>query len=211
MLTLVSKRIEHYAAEHGTPESALLKALAKKTYAETAVPQMQVGHLEGNFLRLLVRLSRARRVLEIGTFTGYSALVMAEGLPPNGHLITCDIDSKITLIAQEFWNKSPHGKKIHLEVGPALKTLQKLNGPFDLVFIDADKENYSRYWRTCVPKVRRGGLIVADNVLWSGKVLKPTDKTDRALVAFNKQVKRDKRVEVVMLTVRDGMTLAIKR
>ena len=211
MLTLVPALIDAYAAAHSAPESALLKKLARETFAETDIPQMQVGRVEGAFLRLLVRLSRARRVLELGTFTGYSALVMAEGLPPRGKLVTCDIDPEATAMARRYWAKSPHGRKIELRLGPALKTLRKLKGDFALAFIDADKVNYGRYWEAVVPKMRRGGLIVADNVLWSGRVLKPRDASDRALRAFAARVRRDRRVEAVLLTVRDGLMLAFKK
>ena len=211
MLTLVPALIDAYAAAHSAPESALLRKLARETFAEMELPQMQVGRVEGAFLRLLVRLSRARRVLEIGTFTGYSALVMAEGLPPGGRLVTCDIDPEATAMARRFWARSPHGGKIELRLGPALKTLRKLKGGFDLAFIDADKVNYGRYWEAVVPKMRRGGLIVADNVLWSGRVLEPRDASDRALRSFAARVRRDKRVEAVMLTVRDGLLLAFKK
>ena len=172
---------------------------------------MQVGHLEGSFLRLLVKIARAKRVLEIGTFTGYSALAMAEGLPRGGRLITCDIDPDATQIARAHWNRSPHGRKIELRLGPAIKTVQELSGPFDLVFIDADKESYGRYWELCVPKVRRGGLLLADNVLWGGRVLDPHDRSDRAIVAFNKRVAADRRVDVVILPLRDGLTVAYKK
>ncbi len=203
--------IERYAERHSSPEKALYRELARVTREKTEIPQMQVGHLEGSFLRLLVKATRAKRVLEIGTFTGYSALCMAEGLSPGGGLITCDIDEKTTAIAREFWRKSPHGKKIRLRLGPALETIKKLKGPFDLAFIDADKENYLNYWRVCLPKVRRGGLILVDNVLWSGRVLRPKDSSDRAIARFNEIVLRDRRVELVMLAIRDGVTLARKK
>jgi caffeoyl-CoA O-methyltransferase len=203
--------LEAYAAAHSTDESPLLRELARETRAKTKLPQMLVGHLEGAFLRSLVRISRAKRVLEIGTFTGYSALAMAEGLGPAGRLITCDIDSGSTAIARKFWARSPHGKKIQLKLGLALDTLKQLKGPFDLVFIDADKENYQNYWEACLPLVRSGGLLVADNVLWSGRVLKPKDYTDRAIARFNNFIRRDPRVQTVMLTVRDGLTLALKK
>ncbi len=211
MLTLVPEAIERYATAHTIPESPLLRELVEETFAKTQIPHMQVEHLEGAFLRLLARITGARRVLEIGTFTGYSALVMAEGLPEDGRLITCDIDPAATEIARRYWARSPHGKKIELLLGPALENLKTIAGPFDLVFIDADKENYVKYWEACLPKVRRGGLLVADNVLWSGRVLNPKDDSDKALVAFNAHVHTDPRVEAVMLTVRDGMMLAWKR
>ena len=211
MLALVSEVIERYCRSHTKPESTLFRRLAKETYASCDVPQMQVGHLEGAFLRLLVRLAHARRVLEIGTFTGYSALAMAEGLPKNGKLWTLDVNLQAARIARRAWSGSPHGKKIELRLGPAWESLKHLPGPFDLVFIDADKENYLRYWEACVPKICRGGLLAADNVLWSGRVLNPKSEEDRAIADFNERVKRDRRVEAVMLPVRDGITLAWKR
>ena len=210
-MNIVREALERYAAAHCGPESVLLRRLVRETRAKTDLPQMQVGHLEGVFLRLLVRLTKARRVLEIGTFTGYSALAMAEGLPQGGRLVTCDVNPVTTAMARRFWSQSPHGRKITLKLGPALKTLKTLRGPLDLVFIDADKENYINYWEACVPKVRRGGLLVADNVLWGGRVLRPRDKSDKAIAAFNERVKADPRVEAAMLTVRDGITLAWKR
>lgn len=211
MVPILPPALEVYAEKHSAPESRLFQDLARVTRAKTACPQMQVGRLEGGFLRLMVKIARAKRVLEIGTFTGYSALAMAEGLPAGGRLITCDLDPVATRIARATWDKSPHGKKIKLALGPALGTIRKLKGPFDLVFIDADKENYIRYWNLCVPKVRRGGVLLVDNVLWSGQVLRPKDRTTRAIAAFNRFVAADRRVEAVMLTIRDGVTLAIKR
>lgn len=211
MLTIVPEAIERYAEEHSAPESPIFRELAKETYATTDCPQMQVGHIEGAFLRLLVRMVGARQVLELGTFTGYSALAMAEGLPDDGKIITCDIDRAAAKMAQRYWAQSPHRKKIELRLGPALETVETLDGPFDLVFLDADKKNYINYWEACVPKVRQGGLLIADNVLWSGRVLDPQEPDDRALVQFNQHVAEDDRVEAVMLTVRDGITLAWKR
>lgn len=211
MTELVPEAIEQYCCRHTVTESALLKGLVRTTRRETQCPGMQVGHVEGAFLRLLVQLTQARRILEIGTFTGYSALVMAEGLPPDGRLIACDIDPETTAIARRYWARSSHGGKIDLRIGNALDTLSSLKVAFDLVFIDADKENYTAYWNACVPKVRRGGLLVVDNVLWSGCVLRPKDATDRAIASFNRHVRRDRRVEAVMLPVRDGMLLARKK
>ncbi len=210
-LTLVPEAIESYTEAHTEPLSPLFDALREETYAQMQSPQMQVGRLEGSFLRLLVRISRAKRVLEIGMFTGYSALMMAEGLPEDGELITCDIDPKAQKIAERFFGKSPHGRKITIRMGPALETIRTLKGPIDMVFIDADKENYSRYYDAVLPLLKTGGLIVADNVLWSGRVLKPEQETDRAIVAFNEKVAKDSRVEKVLLTIRDGMMLACKK
>jgi caffeoyl-CoA O-methyltransferase len=172
---------------------------------------MLVGPVQGMFLTLIARSTGARNVLEIGTFTGYSALRLAEGLPDDGEVITCDIDPDTTEIARRHWAQSPHGRKIKLVLAPALDTIESFPGPFDLVFIDADKGNYINYWEACIPKVRSGGLILADNVLWSGRVLDPKEEDDHALVAFNKHVVNDTRADVVMLTVRDGITLACKR
>jgi caffeoyl-CoA O-methyltransferase len=174
---------------------------------------MLIGPHEGALLAMLVRLSGARRVLEIGTFTGYSALCMAEALPGNGRLITCEIRPRHAEISQSFFKRSPHGHKIRLRLGPALETLASLSHAtkFDFVFLDADKENYVNYYEAVLPRLRSGGLIVADNVLWSGRVLVPKKKTDRAVVKFNKHVLRDPRVECVMLPVRDGVSLIRKR
>ena len=211
MSNLVSEEIEKYCENHSTPEAPVFAKLVEETYSSTEIPQMQVGHLEGAFLKMLVRLTQARRILEIGTFTGYSALSMAEALSKDGELITCDIDPENTKIAQKHWDRSPDGKKIRLVLGSALDSLKKLEGPFDMVFIDADKENYLNYWEAVLPKVVTGGLIVVDNVLWSGNVLNPKDETDHAIVKFNDKAREDSRVELVMLTVRDGMTLAWKK
>jgi caffeoyl-CoA O-methyltransferase len=210
-LTLVPPQVEEYAQAHTEAPGPLFEKLREKTYAQMNAPQMQVGRMEGTFLRILVKLARARRVIEVGTFTGYSALMMAEGLPDDGELITCDIDPKAEAMAREFFSRSPHGRKIQLRMGPALETLKTLHGPFDLAFIDADKGNYSAYYDAVVPLLRSGGLLVADNTLWSGRVLQPTEPADHAIVAFNAKVAADPRVEKVLLTVRDGMMLALKR
>ena len=207
-MPFISDDIDAYANELSTPESALFRELAGETRTKTTQPQMMIGNTEGLFLRALVRVAGARRVLEIGTFTGYSALAMAGGLPADGKIITCDIDPDSTAIARSYWAQSPDGNKIELRLGPALDTIGGLDGPFDLVFIDADKGGYIDYWEAIVPIVRKGGLIVADNVLWSGRVLDPQEPDDKALAAFNKHVAADDRVEQVMLPVRDGITVA---
>jgi len=210
-LTLVPEPIEEYAAEHTEAPAPIFEKLREETYSKMSLPQMQVGRNEGTFLKLLVRLSRAKRVLEVGMFTGYSGLMMAEGLPDDGELITCDVDPKAEAMAKRYFAQSPHGKKIHIRMGPALETIKTLKGPIDMVFIDADKENYPKYYDGVLPLLRKGGLLVADNVLWSGRVLDPKEETDRAIVEFNDKVAKDARVEKVLLSVRDGMMLAVKK
>jgi caffeoyl-CoA O-methyltransferase len=207
-----SEEIEAYIKAHSTSESDLHRRLTAETLHSTDAPQMQVGHIEGLFLCLLARSCGARRVLEIGTFTGYSALALASGIPDGGTVITCDIDAETTTIARRYWDQSPHGAKIDLRLGPALETIRNLDPgePFDLVFIDADKQNYTRYWEAVLPRVRQNGQIIVDNVLWSGRVLAPVEPDDKAIAAFNERVRGDDRVQTVMLPVRDGITLAVK-
>jgi len=211
MIDIVDEAIEKYAHDQTTPESELFERLRDETFEKMRSPQMQVGRIEGRFLKMLVRLTSARRVLEIGMFTGYSALMMAEGLPDDGRIITCDVDPKAEAVARRYFAESPDGHKIEVRMGPALDTIATLSEPLDMVFIDADKGNYSNYYDACFPLVRPGGLIVADNVLWSGEVLDPKDEDSRAIVAFNERVQSDPRVENVLITVRDGMMLAWKR
>ena len=210
-LTLVAEPVDKYAEDHTERVPPLFDELRDETYRSMDIPQMQVGRIEGTFLRLLIRLTRARRVLELGMFTGYSALMMAEGLPEDGELITCDVDPKAEAIARKYFAKSPHGKKIRVAMGPALETIKSLKAPIDFVFIDADKVNYSNYFDAVLPLLPAGGLIVADNTLWSGSVLEPHDDSGKALAAFNDKVSRDDRVEKVLLTVRDGMMLIRKK
>jgi caffeoyl-CoA O-methyltransferase len=210
MLTLVPDAIEQYAAAHTDPAPALHDELQQETRDKTTLPQMQVGVLEGRLLRLLTQLTNAKLAVEVGTFTGCSALHIAEGLAEGGRLITCDIDPEATAIAQKYWKKAGVADKVELRLGPAIETLASIDGPIDLAFIDADKEGYISYWDALVPKVRQGGLIVVDNVLWSGKVLDPQSESDRAIVAFNSHAMADDRVEKVMLTVRDGVLVARK-
>lgn len=210
-MDMINKEIEAYALAHCQQEPELLQKLAKETQQSLQYPQMLTGRIEGRLLKLLVLLTGARRILEIGTFSGYSALSMAEALPDNGELITCDLNPVCLAIARRYFSESPHGRKIHVEEGPALNTISRLDGPFDMVFIDADKGNYLNYYEAVMPKVRQGGLIAIDNVLWSGRVLAPESDDDKAIVALNKCVQTDERVDQVMLTVRDGLYLARKR
>jgi caffeoyl-CoA O-methyltransferase len=210
-MNFIDKAVENFAHDHTEPESDLFRRLELETQATMQYPEMMVGRIEGRFLKLLVQLTGARRVLEIGTFSGYSALMMAEGLPPDGRIITCEVNPKAEEIARRYFTESPHGHKIDLRMGAALNTIATLSDTFDLVFIDADKKNYPNYYDACLPLLRPGGLIVADNVLWSGNVLAPKDDDTRAIVAFNERVQSDPRVENVCLTIRDGMMLALKR
>lgn len=209
-MNISPKPIEDYCRAHTTPLPPEFDQLREDTYANLGQPQMQVGLLEGRFLSLLVGITGAKRVLEFGTFSGFSSLAMASALPEGGELITCDIDERPLVYAKKAWEASPHGKKIKFRLGAGLDTAKTLTGPFDLAFIDADKENYENYWEATIPLMRPGGLIVADNVLWSGRVLDPKEKSDKEIAAFNERARKDLRVEMVMLPVRDGMLLARK-
>ncbi|MCH9686498.1 MAG: O-methyltransferase [Deltaproteobacteria bacterium] len=185
-----------------------MRAIAEQTRAEVELWYMMIGPVEAALLRLLVRLRGARRVLEIGTFTGYSAIAMAEALPDHGELVTLDISEEWTAIARRHWANSPHGAKIRLELAPASETLPQLRGPFDVAFIDADKTGYPAYWDATVPLLSPGGLIIVDNVLAGGRVVAPDSSHSRATDAFNDKVVADTRVETLMLPVRDGVTVA---
>lgn len=211
MLSLVSEALSAYAVEHTSAVPELYERLRDETLAEVPLPQMQVGPLEGRLLTLLARLIGARRAVEVGTYTGYSALSIAEGMGEGGQLVTCDVDEVATAVARRYFAQAPWGRRIELRLGPAIDTLRALEGPLDLAFIDADKAAYIDYWDALLPLLRPGGLLIADNVLWSGRVLDPRDPSDHAIVAFNAHVRRDPRVDHVMLTVRDGITLAVKR
>ncbi len=211
MAFIIDEQVERYAEEHTTSLGELFERLAEETRAKTSAPQMMVGRIEGQFLATLVRLSGARRILEFGTFTGYSSISMASALPPDGQIVTCDVDPEATAIARRYMDESGYGDKIEIRLGPALETIETLEGPFDLVFIDADKPNYRAYYEAALPLLAEDGLIVADNVLWSGRVVEEDgDESTRAIKAFNEHVRADSRVVSVMLTVRDGMTLIQK-
>ena len=211
MIPLIEKNIEQYAYDHTKAEGDLFIDLREETYKKMASPQMQVGRIEGQFLKMLVRLTRAKNILEIGMFTGYSALMMAEALAEDGKLITCEISLESERMAKSYFAKSPHGHKIEVRMGPALDTIASISQMQDMIFIDADKANYPLYYQNCMKILRPGGLIVVDNVLWSGRVLNPEDKDTLAIDQFNKQVTEDPAVENVCLTVRDGMMLVWKR
>jgi predicted O-methyltransferase YrrM len=202
--------VEAYAVAHTSPEPAYFADLAARTRAETSAPGMMVGTLEGRFLAAVVAMARPQRVLEIGTFTGYSALSMAESLPPGGRIVTCDISEAHVALARRHIAASPYTDRIEIRVGPAIDTIATLDGPFDLVFVDADKESYVDYYEAVLPKLSPDGVIVVDNVLWSGEVVdehQTDDPTVATMRAFNDHVRADPRVEVVVLTVRDGVSL----
>jgi caffeoyl-CoA O-methyltransferase len=209
MAFIVRDEIERYAEEHTTPPAELLAALAEETRASLRSPQMLTGTIEGRFLEMLVWASGARRVLELGTYSGYSALSMAAALPPGGHIDTCEIDEQHAEVARRYISQSPHADRITVHVGPALETIERLEGTFDLVFIDADKENYVNYYEAVLPRLAERGLIAADNTLWSGRVLDAEDNSEgtRAIKTFNEHVRADPRVASVMLSIRDGVTL----
>ena len=210
---IVDLGVEEYAEAHSTPDGELFERLAAETREKTTAPQMMVGRLEGRFLGVLVRTLRARRVLELGTFTGYSSISMALALPAGGRVITCDVTEETTAIARRYAVEAGVADRIDYRLGPALDTIATLDGPFELVFIDADKPNYVNYYEATLPFLADGGLMVVDNTLWSGRVVDPEDEeeTTRAIRALNDHVLTDPRVENVLLTVRDGMNLVWRK
>ncbi len=207
MKELTLPGIDDYAAAHSWAESDLCRVLREETYRSMELPQMVVGPLEGAFLKMMVRLVNAKRVLEIGMFTGYSALCFAEALPAEGRIITCEIDDKPAALARKHFAKSSLGNKIEIKMGPALETLRTLSGPFDLVFIDADKVNYVNYYRRALELASASGVILIDNVLWAGDVLTqpPPDQSTAAIQELNRTVSSDPQVDAVLVTIRDGV------
>ncbi|MEX5213054.1 MAG: class I SAM-dependent methyltransferase [Nitrospiraceae bacterium] len=209
MEELVRPEIEAYAEQHSMGESAVCRELREETERTMELARMLVGPLEAAFLKMMVKLVRARRVLEIGMFTGYSALSMAEALPSDGELLTCEIDLESILVARRYFAKSGHGRKITIREGPALETLREVRGPFDLIFIDADKQNYIEYYRRALELIAPTGAILIDNVLWSGDVLlqPPPDDRTRTIQDLNRLVAADPRVSAVLVTIRDGILM----
>jgi caffeoyl-CoA O-methyltransferase len=206
---IVEPKVEQYAEEHTTPGGDLFDRLAAETREKTEIPQMMVGRVEGKFLEFLVRSTGARQVLELGTFTGYSSISMARGLTGTGRIISCDVNPDTTAIARRYAEEAGVADRIEYRLGPALDSLESLPGPFDLIFIDADKENYVNYYEALLPKLAPTGLMILDNTLWSGRVADESERggaTD-AIRRLNDRVFADERVECVLLTVRDGMLL----
>lgn len=213
MKQLIPSELEAYAEAHSIPESSVCRALREETYRTMEHSQMLVGPLEGAFLKMMAQLVGAKRVLEIGMFTGYSALCFAEALPEDGTVITCDIDEKAAAVARRYIAQAPFGNKISIRMGQALDTMRTLSGPFELIFIDADKTNYLNYYRRSLDLLAPNGVILIDNVLWSGEVLKqpPPDESTAAIQELNRIVSADPRVSAVLITIRDGILMVRRR
>jgi len=212
MNRLVPPEIEAYAEAHSLAESSICRALREETHRTMEHPQMLIGPLEGAFLKMMTQLVGAKRVLEIGMFTGYSALCFAEALPAAGTVITCEINEKSAAVAQRYFAQVPFGSKISIRMGPALDTMRTLTDQFDLIFIDADKINYLNYYRRALDLLAPNGVILIDNVLWSGEVLKqpPPDESTAAIQELNRTVAADPHVIAVLVTIRDGV-LVVRR
>ena len=207
----LSEELENYAAQHTEDEPLLLQELKKRTHLNVLQPRMISGHFQGRFLSLLSKMVQPRTILEIGTYTGYATLCLAEGLHPEGVLHTIDIKEELTDLQREFFDRSGYGNQIVQHLGKAADIIPSLDTTFDLVFIDADKQNYAHYFDLVIEKMNRGGIILSDNVLWSGKgveEVKHNDKHTQALMAYNQKIKDDPRVETVLLPIRDGITLS---
>ena len=206
-------RLEQYILDHTSPEDPVLAELNRETWVRTVHPQMLAGHLQGKILEMISRMIRPARILEIGTFTGYSSICLAKGLAENGQLITIEKDDEITVFAEKYISRSGMADSITLLVGDAKEIIPTLNDSFDLVFLDAEKDEYLEYYELVFPKVTAGGFILADNVLWGGKVIRKPENGDHftsGILAFNENIRKDKRVEQVILPVRDGIMLMRK-
>ena len=206
--------LEAYAENHTSPEPPAAAELNRQTHLKVLQPRMLSGHLQGRLLSMMAHMARPEQILEIGTYTGYSAICLAEGMREGGTLHTIDIDEELRPMAESYFRKAGYSDRIHMHTGAALEVIDTLDGPFDLVFIDADKTNYLNYYAAVFPKVRKGGYIIADNVLWSGKVLGSAeaarDPDTAALVKYNETVMNDPKTENVLLPVRDGLMIARK-
>ena len=213
-MDFINKEIENYALEHSQNESDVLKKLNRETYAKVIQPRMLSGHMQGNLLSMFSKMIKPKQILEIGTYTGYSAICLAQGLQEHGKLHTIDINEELEKIVRSFIRDAGLDENINYYIGDAMKIIPTLNETFDLVFIDADKKNYSGYFDLVFHKVRSGGYIIADNVLWSGKVLDQKDEMDmdtKIIDAFNKKVHADQRVEHMLLPIRDGLMIVRKK
>lgn len=207
----ISEELENYVAAHSENEPELLQQLNKETHQKVLQPRMLSGHFQGRVLSMLSKIINPKHILELGTYTGYATLCMAEGLRTDGTIDTIDINEELETIQNKYFEQSGKRNQIIQHIGNALEIIPALNKKFDLVFIDADKENYINYWNLIVPMMNKGGIILSDNVLWSGKVLeelKPNDKSTPILLEYNKITKEDPRVETVLLPIRDGLTVS---
>ena len=212
-MKIINEHVEHYVEQHTSPESELMKSLNRDTSLRTFYPTMLSGQVQGKFLEMVSRMIKPDRILEIGTFTGYSAIAMAGGLTEKGKLITIEVNEELEDFIADYFKKSGYSDKIELLIGDALEIVPKLKDRFDFVFIDADKEQYVDYYEAVLPLLKKGGFILADNVIWSGKVLEDDAKSDKetmGIKAFNTHIKNDNRVEQVMLSIRDGLMLVRK-
>lgn len=213
-MSFLPEDIDDYVVKHSESEPELLQQLHRETYQKVLQPRMLSGHYQGRVLSMLSKLVHPKNILEIGTYTGYSAICLAEGMQKTGELHTIDINEELYDFQQKYFDKSGYGKQIIQHLGNALDIIPKLDITFDLVFIDADKENYANYFHAIIEKVSKGGIILSDNVLWSGKVLdtefKKEDTSTPALIKYNKLLKEDSRIETVMLPIRDGLTISKK-
>ncbi len=211
-MDFIPKEIKEYSLSHTTKENELLAKLNRETWAKVMIPRMLSGHLQGRLLSMYSKMLAPKNILEIGTYTGYSALCLAEGLAQNGKLHTIDCNEEVTLFAKKYFEMSDYKNNIVQHLGNALEIITKIDTKFQLVFIDADKENYCNYYNLVMEKLTVGGYIIADNVLWSGKILNPNekDKETQALRAFNQRIQEDNRVENILLPIRDGLMLCRK-
>ena len=213
MSDIVNNKIEDYIRKNSSKEPKILKDLNKETYLKVLNPRMLSGHIQGRFLSIITKLIKPKKILEIGTYTGYSAICMAEGLIENGIIHTIDINEELISIQNKYFAKSKCNNSIIQHVGDARNIIKSINEKFDLVFLDADKENYIEYYELVIEKVKKGGLIIADNVLWTGKVVEPNkddDELTQYLIDFNKMINEDDRVENIILPLRDGLNIILK-
>ena len=207
----ISEELEQYIEKHSATEPEILQQLTKETYQKILLPRMLSGHFQGRVLSMLSKILNPKHILELGTYTGYATLCLAEGLKNDGTIDTIDINEELEDIQQKYFGASEFKDQIIQHIGNALDIVPTLNKKFDLVFIDADKENYINYWNLIVPMMNKGGIILSDNVLWSGKVLEEVQKNDKStpiLLEYNKIVNEDSRVETVLLPIRDGLTVS---
>jgi len=206
----LSEALESYITNHSEDEPQLLQELTRETHLKVVQPRMITGHFQGRVLSMLSKLIHPKNILEIGTYTGYSAICLAEGLQKDGHLHTIDVNEELAILQRKYFDQSDYGNQIISHTGNALNIIPELDVLFDLVFIDAEKKSYDAYFEAAIQKTKSGGVILSDNVLWSGKVVEPLEAKDRAtkvLLDYNKKLKEDSRVETVLLPIRDGITL----